>query len=96
MKNHTTKLIEGNFFQQNAKTVLLNLLSDKINYHQMQKFSNEERFGEDRDHSAQRILELKKEKQELTDWLNTFANTDTIYILCNIEMQIINHGNEIF
>lgn len=89
MKKHTTKLIEGKFSHSKAKSLLTELLSYKINYHQLRKFSNEERFGRDCEHSENRITELTKEKQELTEWLNSLENTDTVNILCNINMQAL-------
>lgn len=89
MKKHTAKLIRGNFSKEKAKILLLEFLSHKINYHQMQKFSNEERFGKDIEHSEKRIKELLKEKQDLTAWIDTLEESDIIKINCNIAMQVI-------
>lgn len=89
MTKHTTKLIEGIFSHDKAKSLLTELLSYKINYHQLRKFSNEERFGRDCEHSENRITELTKEKQELTEWLNSLKRTDTVEILCTIKMQAL-------
>ena len=89
MKKHTTKLIQGDFTKEKAKALLLELLSYKINYHQMQKFSDEVRFGKDIEHSEKRIKELIKEKKELNDWFNLLQNTDIVNVNCNITMEII-------
>jgi len=45
MKKHNVKLIDGNFTAQNARELLIELLLHKINYHRVQKFSNQIRFG---------------------------------------------------
>jgi len=67
------KLIDGTFSPEDAKTVLLTLVNDKINYHKMEHFSNHERFGKDLKHSAKRIEELEKLSVELVQQLNTAA-----------------------
>lgn len=56
---HNLKLIDGKFLPAEAGKVLFGLLSYKINYHQMELFSNEERFGKDLSNSIKRIKELK-------------------------------------
>jgi hypothetical protein len=89
MKKHNTTLIEGTFALSKAKKLLLELLSYKINYHQIEKFSNEERFGVDREHSEKRIKELTEEKQALARWMELFEQNNKIKIDCNIKMEII-------
>jgi len=89
MKKHNTKLIEGTFALPKAKKLLFELLSYKINYHQIEKFSNEERFGVDRERSEKRIKELTEEKQALTRWMEVFEQNNKIKIDCNIKMEII-------
>ena len=56
------KLIDGQFTPTEAVQVINALISSKINYHSMQKFSNVERFGKDQSHSEKRIAALKKLK----------------------------------
>lgn len=92
MKNHTIKLIDGKFTPQNARGLLLELLTQKINYHQKLKFSNEERFGKDHDRSEKKILELSEEKQQLIQWINSIDAAEEITIKGNIELEIINNG----
>ncbi len=64
-KNHSFKLIDGQFSPSDAGKVVFALVSSKINYHTMEKFSNEERFGKDAAHSEKRIAALKKVKDSL-------------------------------
>lgn len=85
---HTTVLIEGEFLQNDARIILLQLLNSKINFHHMRKFSNEERFGKDREHSAKRLQALTKEKESLVAWLDGFSGSDRIAISCDIKMKV--------
>jgi hypothetical protein len=64
-KKHSFKLIDGQFSPSDAGKVVFALVTSKINYHSMEKFSNEERFGKDPAHSEKRILVLKKVKDSL-------------------------------
>lgn len=89
MKKHATKLIEGTFPLLKAKRLLFELLQYKINYHQIEKFGNEERFGVDEEHSEKRIKELIQEKQALIKWIESLEHTTAINIRCNIKMEII-------
>lgn len=58
-ENYNFKLIDGTFTPAEARKGVLTLISSKINYHQMELFSNEERFNKDVSHSRKRIEELK-------------------------------------
>jgi hypothetical protein len=89
MKQHITKLIDIDVEQSRAKNLLLQLVNHKINYHQLENFSNEIRFGKNADHSEAVIEELIKEKQDLSAWLNALQQNDKIKIHCNIELQIV-------
>ena len=88
MEKHTSKLIQGEFNRDKAKTLLFELFSYKINYHRMQKFSDEERFGKDREHSETRIRELLKERQELMDWINGLKDSDMLDIRCDVKLEV--------
>ena len=82
------KLIDGQFERDKARTLLVSLLNYKINYHELQKFSDQVRFGKDKENSEKRIQELNKEKQELINWLNTLDKTSILDINCNIAMNV--------
>ena len=88
-KKHTTQLIEGQFPQDKAKILLLELLSHKINYHQMKKFSNVERYGKDKERSEKRIAELLKEKKALTEWIDTLGENESLKISCAIKISTV-------
>lgn len=84
------KLIDGTFSPEDAKTVLLTLVNDKINYHKMEHFSHHERFGKDLKHSAKRIEELEKLSVELVQKLNSATEQNAqVKINGYIELQFI-------
>lgn len=89
MEKHSTKLIDGKFTLVEAKKLLSQLLSYKINYHQMEKFGHEERFGTVGEHSAKRIKELTEEKTALANWLSSLGEEKKISITCNIQLKTI-------
>jgi hypothetical protein len=64
---HVLKLIDGKFIPSEAGKVLFDLISRKINYHQMVRFSNEERFGKDESNSKSIIKQLKEERRRLEE-----------------------------
>ncbi len=60
--NKTEKLtfIEGDFNDAEAKAILVNVFTQKINFHQRKNFSSQERFGRVDAAASKRIIELKK------------------------------------
>ncbi len=88
MKMHQVKLIDGSFPVEKARTLLTKLLTDKINFHEKQKFSNYERFGNDQDQSGKRKTELIEEKQVLQKWLDSLQDNDELIIQCRIEIKV--------
>lgn len=90
MMSHSTQLIDSTLSAERAKSILSKLLTSKINFHANEKFSNEERFGEDREHSQKRISELTAEKSLLINWLDAHKGGDRkIKINCVIELEVI-------
>jgi hypothetical protein len=87
MKTHQTKLIDGQFSPDNARTILLELINNKISFHRKSKFSNEVRFGTDPDQADNRIAQLEQEKEQLIQWLDTIDPSTTIRISCDIAME---------
>ncbi|MFN3755630.1 MAG: hypothetical protein ACK4RM_01620 [Flavobacterium sp.] len=53
------QLINGEFNPNDAKNIILSLINSKIQYHQLEIFSMQERFGIEATHSINRIEELK-------------------------------------
>jgi len=66
-KIHSFKIVDGEFSPSDAGKVVFALVSSKINYHSIEKFSNEVRFGTDASHSEKRIAALKKVKDALKE-----------------------------
>lgn len=60
-------LIEGTFESEDAKQILMNIFSTKIQFHEMRNFSSEERSGKPDEVSSQRIPVLKNNVAVLSD-----------------------------
>jgi DNA-directed RNA polymerase subunit F len=69
-KSKKLKLIEGEFQFREAKEILFNVFSTKINFHQRNNFSHKERFGKEDPTAKKRIPALKKELVKLEKILN--------------------------
>ncbi len=54
------KLIDGSFTASEATQILLSLVKSKIDFHNLEKLSNEERFGQDIAQSERRLTELRQ------------------------------------
>lgn len=52
-------LVKGTFSPEDAKLILFNLITHKINFHSMKNFSSEERLGKPEKGSKKRIEHLK-------------------------------------
>ncbi|WP_026994845.1 hypothetical protein [Flectobacillus major] len=59
-KFEKVELIEGIFTHEDAKEILINIFSTKIQFHELKNFSSQERFGEDDKVAQKRIPELKR------------------------------------
>ena len=85
------KLIDGTFETEEARNLLLELISYKINFHAKEKFSNQERFGKDVLNSGKRMEELKEEETALRKLLEKVKSENfRLNVKCNIEVEIIN------
>jgi hypothetical protein len=58
-------LIEGNFSDEEAKEILMNIFLTKIHFHEMKNFSSQERFGKQDEIATKRIPLLKKETEKM-------------------------------
>jgi hypothetical protein len=56
---HEFKLIDGQFYPNEALHVLISLFNSKINYHQLESFSNHIRHGSDLSLSENRVQSLR-------------------------------------
>lgn len=80
-------LIEGTFSDEEAKEILMNIFSTKINFHEVKNFSSIERFGEVDATAQKRIPDLKREVEKLTKILAEARATNK-QITINSEINI--------
>lgn len=59
------KFIEGDFAAEEAKTLLMALISSKINFHNLSSFSDYIRFDSSIEKSKKRIAELTATREEI-------------------------------
>lgn len=67
-------LINGVFTPDEAKEVLLALISNKIHFHEMRNFSSEERFGKPDPLSVKRLSELYESRKQVVGLLEEAAS----------------------
>ena len=84
-------LIEGTFLHGEAKEILMNVFTTKINYHEMKNFSSQERFGKEDATAKKRIPALKKETDRLLKILaEAKANNKQLIINSEIVISLSN------
>ncbi|NNT71875.1 hypothetical protein HKT18_06570 [Flavobacterium sp. IMCC34852] len=64
------KLIDGVFTPSEAKSILVTMIDNKINYHKLDDFSNHIRTDRHPHHSKKRVEELLETKIQLRSWLD--------------------------
>ena len=84
----TFQLVEGEFAAAEAKQILLGLINSKINFHQLEHFSNEVRFSQKPVHSKQRVTALNEAVKKITDMVETTANMQ-FKIEGNIQISLV-------
>ena len=75
-KNEKLTWIEGKFDASDAKDILMNIFSTKIQYHKLKNFSSQIRFGKEDELAQNRIEELKKEIEKLSKVLSEAKSKD--------------------
>ena len=71
MKNtKKIQLIKGDFTNDEAKEILLNLINAKINFHNLKNFSDDERSGKQDEISLKRITELTESQEVISQIIN--------------------------
>ncbi|MCC9020590.1 MULTISPECIES: hypothetical protein [Flavobacterium] len=71
MKNtQKIQLIKGDFTNDEAKEILLNLINAKINFHNLKNFSDDERSGKQDEISLKRITELTESQEVISQIIN--------------------------
>lgn len=93
------KLIDGKFNPDEAKEILLNLISSKIQFHTIKDFSSEIGIGEPDIRSRKRIAELRTIKEEILSLIEKTEKENlllevksTITISCSPKEQIKAHN----
>lgn len=64
------KLIDGVFTPDEAKSVLITMIDNKINYHKLDDFSYHIRTDRHPHHSKKRVDELLETKAQLRSWID--------------------------
>jgi hypothetical protein len=88
MKNKETfTLIDGSFSNEEAKEILMNILSTKIHFHEKRDFSSQERFGKKDEIAQRRIPELKESLNIINEKIAE-AKSQNKKLLINSELTI--------
>lgn len=92
MKNtKVLKLIEGSFSHDEAREILMNVFSSKIQFNKMKNFSSEERFGKEDITALKRIPELKKSIDIISKLIEEAKqNNETIQIISEVKITLSN------
>jgi histidinol phosphatase-like PHP family hydrolase len=61
----TEDLVRGEYSAVEAREIVSNLISQKINFHNLRDFSSRERYGKPDENSLKRIEELKESRQSM-------------------------------
>lgn len=81
-------LVKGSFDPENARLVLMNLVNDKINFHQLNDWSRRERFGESDSASLKRVEELQQIKVQIMQ-LTEHASSHGLKLKINCDIEIL-------
>lgn len=82
-------LIEGLFTAEEAKEILLNIFSAKIQFHQLKNFSSIERFGRKDEASCHRIPVLKDNIATILEILKQANDPKKVKISAEITIKIV-------
>ncbi len=83
------QLIDGTFTSDDAKKILNSMILNKIQYLELEGFSNTIRFNLNPSHSKKRIQELNDMKSTLNLLLNEIeSNEQVVELKCEFEIKI--------
>lgn len=83
------KLIEGEFSFNEAKEILTSMFNSKINFHNIQNWSSQERYGKDDETAQMKIPILKNEIEKLEEIiLEAKANNKKLIINSEINISL--------
>ena len=84
-------LIEGNFNKQEAREVLLNIFSTKLQFHELRNFSSKERLGKADENALIRMQVMKDNISKVVELLSKLdENKNCLKISSSINIQILN------
>lgn len=90
MKKENLSLIEGKFSPEEAREILINIYSTKLNFHERKNFSSQERFGKEDVIALKRIQELKESVDKILDIISEASATNhQVVISSQINIQLI-------
>jgi len=89
-KNETLTIIDENFTSDEAKDVIMNLFSSKLNYHQIKNWSSQEKFGTNDEIAQEKIPALKNEMKRFEEiLLEAKANNKKLVISSEINIELL-------
>ncbi len=88
-KKETIELIKGSFKPDEAREILLQLLNNKINFHNLKNWSSQERLGKPDAYSSQRLRNLEESRKKVQNlFSNSINGEEIITINSTIEINI--------
>lgn len=88
-KTETIELIKGIFTPDEAREILLGLLDSKINFHNLKRWSSNERFGKPDSYSEQRVQYLKESRKKVETLVSRLISEEkNLIINSSIEINI--------
>ena len=88
MKNvQTLNFIDGNFTNDEARQILMNMFLSKIDFHVQKNWSSQERYGETDINALKRISALRNELKKLEEILSD-AKAENKRLVINSEINI--------
>ncbi len=89
-KEEKHPIIKGEFLPSEAKSILMNILNNKIKFHEMRNFSSVERYGKADDNAVKSIARLENISVEVEKILaDAEASNKRLSILAELNIQII-------
>ena len=89
-QDYEFKLIEGEFEPARARKVLVQMINHKIDFHNVESFSNQERNMGDVGHAKKRVAELEQVRKDLVATLEEAEKSGmTLQISGTIEIKMM-------
>lgn len=68
-KNETLTIMDDNFTHDEAKEIIMNMFSSKLNFHNIKNWSSQERFGKNDAIAQEKVPALRNEMKRLEEIL---------------------------